>query len=225
MHQMSWNQLAEQIHQCCRCERLVEWRTAVAGKKREYPAKSYWSRPVSGFGDTEARLLIVGLAPGAHGANRTGRPFTGDAAGDWLYQALYQYGFASQPDAVSRDDGLVLTDVFITNVVRCVPPNNKPTGEELQACRAYLLQEMSLLSQLRVVLALGKDAFDSVKAVYRDQGVNVRGMTFAHGVSYDLGDGLPILMASYHPSRRNTNTGMLTWEMWTAIFDKIFLNT
>jgi len=209
------------VQACCRCPRLVEWRRAVAGTKAAFSADRYWSKPVCGFGDPNARLLIVGLAPGAHGANRTGRPFTGDAAGEWLYRILYEMGMANRPQAVSADDGLLLQDVFITNVVRCVPPENRPNKTELEMCRSWLEDELRQLKRLQVILALGKDSFDSVKALYRQQGANVKGMAFAHGAAYPLGEGRPVLMSSYHPSRRNTNTGLLTWEMWKEVFDTI----
>nr|MBO2480169.1 uracil-DNA glycosylase [Bacillota bacterium] len=214
----SWG---SRLVECQLCPRLVKWRCAVAGRNPNYAADGYWSKPVNGFGDPDARLVIVGLAPGAHGANRTGRPFTGDAAGDWLYRALYEVGMASQPQAVSADDGLMLSDVFITNAVRCVPPDNKPSKEELQTCRAWLREELEQLERLQVILALGKAAFNSIKTLYREQGGNVRGMVFAHGAAYPLGEGRPVLMASYHPSRRNTNTGLLTWKMWKDVFDTI----
>lgn len=211
------------MHDCQLCPRLVEWRQAVAGKKPAFRADEYWSKPVGGFGDPQARLLIVGLAPGAHGANRTGRPFTGDAAGEWLYRVLYENGMASRPTAVDANDGMVLYDVFITNVVRCVPPDNRPAKEELAACRNWLQEEMAQLPRIEVILALGREAFHSVKMLYRQLGVDVTGMSFAHGAVYPLGERFPVLMGCYHPSRRNTNTGLLTWEMWKAVFDTIRL--
>lgn len=167
------------------------------------------------WGDPNAKLLIVGLAPAAHGGNRTGRMFTGDSSGDWLVRAMYETGFASMPTSTSRDDGLVLKGAYITAAVKCAPPDNKPLPSELANCSRYLVSELALLRNVRVVLALGKIGFD---AYCRATGA--KGMVFAHGVRYEIDDGgsKKVLLASYHPSRQNTNTGRLTWQMWIKIF-------
>jgi uracil-DNA glycosylase family 4 len=176
---------------------------------------------VPGFGDPEARLLIVGLAPGAHGSNRTGRPFTGDASGTWLYEALHRYGWASRPVSRFRDDGLVLTGCYITAAARCAPPDNRPTVEELERCQPYLQAELKLLRAVRTVLALGRIGWESwLRAAGWWEALGVRGRPrFAHGEETVLPDGM-ILLSSYHPSRQNTNTGRLTREMWYAIFQR-----
>src|SRR5213592_1217257 len=190
---------------CERCPRLRAYCRRVAReKKRAFRAEEYWGRPVPGFGDRKARLLIVGLAPAAHGANRTGRMFTGDSSGNWLYEALHRFGFASQPEAVSRDDGLTLSDCYISAAARCAPPGNKPSRAELDRCRPYLGAEVSLLARVRVVVTLGRLA---PRARPR----------FAHGTAATLPDGT-VVIASYHPSRQNTNTGKLTRAMWDAVF-------
>jgi uracil-DNA glycosylase family 4 len=177
---------------------------------------------VPGFGDPEARLLIVGLAPGAHGSNRTGRVFTGDASGVWLYEALHRYGWASQPSAWSRDDGLTLTDCYITAAARCAPPENRPTGEELDRCRPYLQEELRLLTKVRVVLALGRIGWESwLRAAGWWAWLTPRGRPdFGHGAEAVLPDGT-VLVASFHPSRQNTNTGRLTRLMWNGVFERI----
>jgi len=177
---------------------------------------------VPGFGDPEARLLIVGLAPGAHGSNRTGRPFTGDASGDWLYEGLHRYGWANRPVSRSRDDGLVLSDCYITAAARCAPPDNRPTPEELERCRPYLQAELELLPAVRGVLALGRIGWESwLRAAGWWERLGVRGRPrFGHGEETVLPDGT-ILVASYHPSRQNTNTGRLTREMWYAVFERV----
>jgi uracil-DNA glycosylase len=182
-------------------------------KKRAYRDQTYWGRPVPGWGDPEARLLIVGLAPAAHGANRTGRMFTGDSSGDWLYAALHRFDFASAPHSTSLGDGLVLRDCWITAAARCAPPGNRPTPAELANCRPYLEAELVLLSRVRVVLALGRIAHD---AFVRAAGVTTR-PPFRHGALARLEDGRTLL-SSYHPSRQNTNTGRLTRAMWHAVF-------
>ncbi len=214
----TWDTLNARIITCRDCPRLVAWREEVAGaKRRAYRDWTYWGRPVPGFGDRSARIVIVGLAPGAHGSNRTGRMFTGDSSGQTLYGALYRAGFANQPTWERADDGLVLRDVFITAVGRCAPPDNKPAPEELRACRPFLERELALLP-VQVVLALGKIAFDGLLALWRDQGHPLPALPFAHGARYHLGDGLPQLHASYHPSRQNTQTGRLTLDMFDAVF-------
>ncbi len=208
--------LQGEIVACERCPRLVEHcRRVAAAKRRAYREWDYWGRPVPSFGDAEARLLLVGLAPGAHGANRTGRVFTGDGSGDFLYAALHETGYASQATAIARSDGLRLKDCYISSAVRCAPPQNRPTSEEFANCRGFLAREVALLPRIRAVLALGKLAFDAYLAVVRDRGVRVRKSTvrFKHGARYQLpGDG-PELLCSYHPSLQNTQTGRLTMPM------------
>ncbi len=191
-------------------------------KKRAFASQSYWGKPVPGWGDPHARLLVVGLAPAAHGANRTGRLFTGDSSGEWLYAALHRFGFASQPEATNRDDGLRLRDCWIAAAVRCAPPGNRPLPGELEHCRSYLETELEQLSRLRVVLVLGRIAHD---AFLRAAGWWTRlppgsRPRFAHGAVTRLADGL-ILVASYHPSRQNTNTGRLTRAMWYGVFRSV----
>ena len=190
-------------------------------KRRAYRDDDYWGKPVPGFGDPAARVLIVGLAPGAHGANRTGRMFTGDSSGDFLYAALHRAGFASQPTSRDREDGLTLTDAYISAACRCAPPDNKPAPDELAACRHFLAAEITLLRDIQVVVALGRIAFDAILRVYADQAQPILPQpSFAHNVVASLGDGLPLLVTSYHPSRQNTQTGRLTTEM----FDDVWTN-
>jgi uracil-DNA glycosylase family 4 len=181
----------------------------------------YWGKPVPGFGDPVARLLIVGLAPGAHGSNRTGRMFTGDSSGDTLYPALYRAGFANRPSATSQADGLRLKDAFITALARCAPPKNRPTAEEFENCRPYLKRELDLLRDVRVVLALGQLAFEGVQRVWRGTGCDLPRIHFSHGAWHPVGEGFPVLAASYHPSRQNTNTGRLTDAMLDEVLGRI----
>lgn len=208
---------------CERCPRLREHcRQVAAERKREFRDQVYWGRPVPGFGDPRARLLVVGLAPAAHGANRTGRMFTGDSSGDWLHEALHRAGFASQPQSVSREDGLRLTDVWVTAAARCAPPGNRPTREELARCRPFLEAELARLTRVRVVLALGGVAHEAwlrASGWWERLPVPQR-PRFAHGAETALPDGR-ILFASYHPSRQNTNTRRLTRAMWHAIFLRV----
>jgi len=205
---------------CTRCPRLRDYCREVArARKREFRDWTYWGRPVPGFGAPNASLLIVGLAPAAHGANRTGRMFTGDSSGNWLYEALHRYGFANQPESVSRDDGLVLSDCYITAAARCAPPDNKPSPDELANCRRFLERDVALLTRVSVVLALGRVACDawlraagwwkSLSPANRPQ--------FAHGREAVLPDGR-ILLCSFHPSRQNTNTGKLNARMMDQVF-------
>jgi len=220
---MTWDDLNHQIVTCELCPRLVAYRQEVARvKRRAYREWDYWGRPVPGFGDRNARLLIVGLAPGAHGANRTGRMFTGDDSGKTLYAALHRAGFANQPTSNHRDDGLELRDAFITAVARCAPPDNKPARQELLNCRAYLARELELLSSVRVVLALGRIAFegylDLLKASGRRSGPRP---PFFHGAVHELDASLPALVASYHPSRQNTQTGRLTPKMLDEVLQNV----
>ncbi|HEU4682961.1 MAG TPA: uracil-DNA glycosylase [Nitrospira sp.] len=198
----------------------MAYREAVAQKKRkQYREWTYWGRPVPGFGDPSARLYVLGLAPAAHGGNRTGRIFTGDRSGDWLYEALHRYGFANQPWSQHRHDGLRLADCYIGATVRCAPPNNKPTPEEFQACRRYLKEEIRLLRKMRVVVALGKIAFDHYLKVCReeDRAVPSPAPVFAHGSVTSLPWGVT-LIGSYHPSQQNTFTGKLTRTMFHHVF-------
>jgi uracil-DNA glycosylase len=216
--------LQRQIVLCTRCPRLVEYRQKVArDKRRMFRDWEYWGRPVPGFGDPKAELLIVGLAPAAHGANRTGRMFTGDRSGDFLYRALYEAGFANQPEAHDREDGLQLRRCYITAALRCAPPANKPLPQELRNCQPYLKAELTLLRQVRAVLALGRIGFDRYLGVVGEQVcLPPRStMLFAHGSSYALPGGLPRLFASYHPSQQNTQTGKLTPAMMRAVLEGI----
>lgn len=204
---------------CRRCPRLTAWREEVARtKRRAFRDWTYWGRPVPGFGDPRARLLVVGLAPAAHGGNRTGRVFTGDSSGDFLFSALYRSGFANQPRSLSRDDGLTLSDVYIAAACRCAPPDNKPTREEMENCRPYLLAELRLLKNLQGVVALGKIGFDTVLTAFRALEHPIHRAEFGHGALVSLGDGLPWLLASYHPSQQNTQTGRLTPEMFDSVW-------
>ena len=214
--------LAGEIAACERCPRLRAHCTEIARvKRRAYRDEEYWGRPVPGFGDPRARLLIVGLAPGAHGANRTGRMFTGDASGDFLYRALWETGFASQPESVSRDDGLTLRDAWITAPVRCAPPDNKPSREERENCSSFLERELVYLPHYAVVVALGRFGQDAFLSILQRQGrIQSRSKyVFQHGAEQALPDGKR-LISSYHPSRQNTQTGRLTREMLRAVFDR-----
>jgi uracil-DNA glycosylase len=214
--------LNARIVACEKCTRLREYSSGIAAtKRRAYAHCEYWGRPVPSFGDPEAIVLIVGLAPGAHGSNRTGRPFTGDGSGNFLYPVLYKTGFASQPNATGRDDGMQLKGMQITSVVRCAPPGNKPLPGELANCAPYLDEEIAALEDLRVIVCLGKIAFDGVlQHLLRAGRLIRRGETkFAHGAEYPLSDRLTLL-ASYHPSLQNTNTGKLTEAMFLRIFER-----
>lgn len=216
--QTELDHLNGEIVACRACPRLVAWREEVARtKRRAYKNWEYWGKPVPGFGDPAARLLLVGLAPGAHGANRTGRAFTGDGSGVFLYAALHRAGFANQPDSTHRDDGLELTDCYITAVGRCVPPKNRPTAEELANCRPFLQRELALLANVQVVLVLGRIAFDGYLRALRETGWEIPRLAFAHGAHHRLPEGLPHLLCSYHPSLQNTNTGRLTPAMMDEV--------
>jgi len=217
----SWlNTLNSEVVACALCPRLVIYREQIAREKRRaYRDWEYWGKPVPGFGDPEARVIIVGLAPGAHGSNRTGRPFTGDASGNFMYPVLHETGFASQPSATDRDDGLILKNLYITAAVRCAPPDNKPLPEELARCAPYLGRELQGLKNARVMVALGRIGFDAYLNYLKRSG-NLRTKkpyVFAHGASYEMPDGR-ILLASYHPSNQNTQTGKLTRQMFLHIF-------
>lgn len=230
--------LKQRVIACRKCPRLVRYRERVAREKRRaYRDWDYWGRPVPGFGDPRAELLVLGLAPAAHGGNRTGRVFTGDRSGDFLYRALYEAGFANQPSSVSRDDGLELRNCYIAAGVRCCPPENKPTPQEQDNCRPYLIEELRRLGNLRAVLALGKIAFDTYLDALEDLRLldSRRGLRFAHGASYELsapaagaagldkrGKQMAIrLFATYHPSQRNTQTGLLTPAMFNRVLRSV----
>lgn len=204
--------LNSRVIECKLCPRLSRYIRQVGQEKvKRFANEEYWARPLPSWGDPNARLLVVGLAPAAHGGNRTGRMFTGDSSGDWLARAMHEVGFASKPTSTSKGDGLVLRDAYITAAVRCAPPGNKPLPSELLNCSQYLVSELQILENVRVVLALGKVAFDAYC-----RAVGAKGLKFAHGARYEING--RVLLASYHPSRQNTNTGKLTWQMWTQIF-------
>ncbi len=212
--------LRDRLIRCTTCPRLVAHREAIArSKRRQFRDWTYWGRPVPGFGDPKARLLVLGLAPAAHGGNRTGRVFTGDRSGDWLYEALHRFGFATQPGSTHRGDGLALMECYVAAAVRCAPPGNKPLPEEFEACRPYLLEELGLLHRLRVVVALGKIAFDHYLKACRGLGYVLPSPAprFSHGATIRLPWGITLL-GSYHPSQQNTFTGRLTRPMFHAVF-------
>jgi len=215
--------LQNEIVTCQRCPRLLEYCAQVAAvKRRAYRECKYWGKPVPSFGDPRARVLILGLAPAAHGANRTGRMFTGDRSGEWLYRALHQTGFASQPTSVARGDGLTLKDAFLTAAARCAPPGNKPAREELLNCRSYLERELDLLRELQVVVALGKIAFDQYLEILKSRGIirSRAAFAFGHNRQFATAPGQPVLISSYHPSQQNTSTGKLTQAMLLDVFRK-----
>jgi uracil-DNA glycosylase family 4 len=218
---VSWlTVLNREVVGCTRCPRLVAYREEVAREKRRaYREWEYWGKPVPGFGDPDARVLVMGLAPGAHGSNRTGRPFTGDASGKFMYPVLYETGFANQPTATDRDDGLKLKDLYITAAVRCAPPDNKPLPQELAECSIFLDRELAGLEKVKVVVALGRIGFDAYlnNLKRRDLLLSRQPFLFKHGAHYLMPDG-NVLLASYHPSNQNTATGKLTREMFVKIF-------
>jgi uracil-DNA glycosylase len=214
---MSYDKLQwinHKVIECTCCPRLSQYIKQIGQEKvKRFISEEYWARPLPSWGDPNARLLIVGLAPAAHGGNRTGRMFTGDGSGDWLARAMYESGFANMPTSRSKDDGLVLKDAYITAAIRCAPPDNKPLTIELMNCSQYLVSELQILKDIKVILMLGKVGFD---AYCRAAGL--RKLRFSHGASYEING--KMLLASYHPSRQNTNTGKLTWQMWFDIFKK-----
>jgi len=216
--------LNTQILACRLCPRLVRHRAEIGEiKRRAYRQETYWSKPISGFGDAAARLLIIGLAPGAHGANRTGRVFTGDSSGDYLYRALFETGFANQPASTSAGDGMILTDAYIACPVRCVPPDNKPLPEEVMTCRRYLVRELALLKKVEVVVALGGIALNAYLCLLQDSGVigSKAAFLFGHGKLFQTHAGGPVVLCSYHPSQQNTSTKRLTAGMLREIFAQV----
>ncbi len=219
----SLDALERRVIACETCPRLRAHCAEVARvKRRAFREWTYWGRPVPSFGDPAARLLLIGLAPAAHGANRTGRMFTGDRSGDFLFDALHATGFASQAKSVSRDDGLTLTDCYITAAVRCAPPDNKPLREEVANCRPYLEQELELLTGVRVIVALGRLAFDVYLSILVSQGriPSRAALPFGHNVEHRPAGDLPLLICSYHPSQQNTSTGRLTMSMFRSVFER-----
>jgi len=215
-------EVRNEVVDCRRCPRLVKYREEVARKKRkEFLNWEYWGRPIPGFGDPNASLLIVGLAPAAHGGNRTGRVFTGDRSGDFLYKALYKTGLANQPTSRSTDDGLVLKGGYVTAAVKCAPPDNKPTMDETSNCCSYLASEIDSLKNLNTILCLGQFAFNAVMRMIRNRyNLGKRSHAFAHGRVLRHGQGIPVIVCSYHPSPRNTQTGKLTEKMFLSVLRK-----
>jgi uracil-DNA glycosylase family 4 len=214
---MNLARLNSELLNCRRCARLVEWREKVAfEKRRAYRDLTYWGKPVPGFGDPHGLVFVVGLAPGAHGSNRTGRQFTGDASGDFLYPALYRAGFASQPTSVSRADGLTLTDLYTAPVCRCTPPSNKPTPQEMANCQPYLESELELIRP-KILVALGRIAFNCILRIYS---VKDTSLPFMHNIVHEIQDD-NFLVCSYHPSRQNTQTGRLTVEMFDQVWKTV----
>ena len=215
MEYQQLHKLSEKIVNCKLCPRLTKY-TGEVGKHqtKKFMNQVYWAKPVPTFGDPKAKLLVIGLAPAAHGGNRTGRIFTGDSSGDWLVSALYETGFANKSTSVSRNDGLILRDAYLTAAVRCAPPNNKPNSSEISNCSQYLIAEIELLEKTtKVIVVLGKIAFDTYCRIS-----NIKGLKFGHNRIYTI-HGDKTLIVSYHPSRRNTNTNTLTWQMWISIFE------
>lgn len=214
MRESSLGHLNAVVTRCTLCPRLSDYIKKVGKEKvKRYAQENYWARPLPSWGDPNARLLVLGLAPAAHGGNRTGRMFTGDSSGDWLMRAMYDTGFASMPTSLSRDDGLVLRDAYITAALRCAPPENKPNPGELANCSQYLSAEIEMLKNVVVVLALGRIAFEAYC-----RAADIKQAAFGHGLHYKLRNGKTVI-ASYHPSRQNTNTGKLSWNMWLDVFN------
>jgi uracil-DNA glycosylase len=219
---MSLSKLNRTLVACERCPRLITHSRKIAlEKRRAYQSEAYWGKPVPGWGDPQARVLLVGLAPGAHGSNRTGRMFTGDGSADFLTPALHQAGFANQPTSLHRADGLQLTDMYVVAAAHCAPPDNKPTPPEIANCRPYFIQHLRLLKRVRVILALGKIAFDNTLVTLKELGIESPSPKpqFAHGAEYAIGP--YTLIGSYHPSRQNTQTGRLTEAMFAEVFGRV----
>ncbi|MGD0915298.1 MAG: uracil-DNA glycosylase [Thermodesulfobacteriota bacterium] len=211
--------LQKMVKRCEKCSRLVTYLQQISDHKpKRYRDWDYWTKPLPSFGDPNGRLLIVGLAPAAHGGNRTGQMFTGDRSGEWLFGTLYQFGFANQPNSTRRDDGFVLNDCYITATIRCAPPKNKPLPGEIENCRPYLLKELDLLDRIKVIVPLGQIAFAQTLKSLRIRGVEILPLTFGHGKVYSLPNG-QIMITSYHPSQQNTQTGRLTKAMFHEIFE------
>ena len=203
------------VIKCSKCPRLSQYTNQVANEKvKRYKDQEYWGKPVPGFGDPSAKLIIIGLAPAAHGANRTGRMFTGDSSGDWLYKALHQTVFANQPESKSMNDGLMLTNAFINAVIRCAPPQNKPSVQEIKNCRSFLIREFEYFKSAKVYITLGRIAFDNFCKIH-----DLKKLQFGHNQLYHLSN-KKYLISSYHPSRQNTQTGKLKWHEWISIFKK-----
>jgi uracil-DNA glycosylase family 4 len=216
-------ELQETVVQCQKCPRLVGYLKEVANNKpKRYREWDYWSKPLPSFGDPDARVLIVGLAPAAQGGNRTGRMFTGDRSGEWLFNALYQFGFANQPNSLRRDDSFKLRNCYITATIRCAPPKNKPLPEEIENCRPYFLRELDLLENIRVIMPLGQIAFAQTLKSLRLRGLEVPPLSFGHGKVYEVSTGEVLraitLITTYHPSQQNTQTGKLTRPMFHRVF-------
>ena len=206
--------LNAKITRCKRCPRLVSYLYKIKNEKvKRFKHEKYWGKPLTGFGDVNAGLLIIGLAPAAHGGNRTGRMFTGDSSGDWLAKVLHDFGFANKPSSKSIDDGFGLINAYITASVRCAPPQNKPLREELDNCSIYLKEELEILTNVKVIICLGRIAFGSCCKV-----LDIRGIKFSHGKTFTCGKW--VIISSYHPSRQNTQTGRLTWKQWQEVFSK-----
>jgi uracil-DNA glycosylase family 4 len=215
------SKLQNTVVRCRKCPRLVAYHPEVENHiPKRYRDWDYWSKPLPSFGDPNARVLIIGLAPAAHGGNRTGRMFTGDRSGEWLFGTLHQFGFANRPNSASLDDGFALKDSYITATIRCAPPQNKPLPEEIENCRPYLLKELDLLKSVSVLVPLGQIAFTQVLKSLRMRGLEIPPLKFGHGKVYPLSDGLRMIV-SYHPSQQNTHTGRLTREMFHSIFRKV----
>ncbi len=214
-------ELQKEVVQCRKCPRLVSYLQEISqNKPKRYRDWDYWANPLPSFGDPEGRILIVGLAPAAHGGNRTGRMFTGDRSGEWLFGTLYQFGLANQPNSARRDDGFALSDCYITATLRCAPPKNKPLPEEIENCRPYFLKELDLLKKIKVVVPLGQIAFTQALKSLRIRGIEIPPLAFGHGRIYPLSNGQTII-TSYHPSQQNTQTGKLTKPMFYRVFEMI----
>jgi uracil-DNA glycosylase family 4 len=215
---MELKRLQDRVIQCRKCSRLAAHLQEVSKHKpKRYQNWDYWAKPLPSFGDPNARLLIVGLAPAANGGNRTGRMFTGDRSGEWLFRTLFQFGFANQTNSLSRDDDFALSDCYITATIRCAPPDNKPLPEEIENCRSYFLRELDLLKKIKVIVPLGQIAFTQTLKSLRQKGFEIPSLTFGHGKVYPLSKG-QTMITTYHPSQQNTQTGKLTQSMFHKIF-------